>query len=605
MLHFACTTFAQMNKLLLAGRQFYTTAGLKQAISNVERTTTFGSVQEPTYFEMVEHFIDKSSRLVERRLREEKHLSLSELKFRLGVLEKIKMPESVTKFSFPIVRDNGDVEMIHAWRCQHSRHLRIRYAPDVEENEVKALASLMTIKCAVVDVPFGGAKGGVRIEPSKYSKGELERITRKLATELTNKGYLGPACDVPAPDMGTGEQEMAWIASTYASIRGHVDKDAYACVTGKPINIGGINGRQEATGKGIWNALNIFLHNEEYMKKISLNTGFLDKTFVVQGFGNVGSNAAEFLVQSGARCVGVIERNCAVYNANGLNLAELQAYKKQNGSIVGYYGAETSRANEKDLILFANCDVLIPAAVERVIDASNAEKINAKIIVEAANGPVTPVADRILREKNVLIIPDIYANAGGVTVSYFEWLKNLNHVQFGRMTPYFSGETSRLLLESIRKLAHLSKVNDASFLEAMSKLSTILDNETEALNELSIVEFALSQTMQQSAKEIIATAKQYDLSMDLRTAAYVNAIEKILNHYERVDKIPGERMPMLHLDVILKTNTGQRHKLATTFVIMNRKNLRMFTTWTRLYNVLPCKNISLINFGLNSTGKTD
>ncbi|KRZ79446.1 Glutamate dehydrogenase 2, mitochondrial, partial [Trichinella papuae] len=557
-MHFACATFAQMNKLLLAGRQFYTTAGLKQVISNVERATTASSVQEPTYFEMVEHFIDKSSRLVERRLRGEKHLSLSELKFRLGVLKKIKMPESVTKFSFPIVRDNGDVELIHAWR--------IRYAPDVEENEVKALASLMTIKCAVVDVPFGGAKGGVRIEPSKYSKGELERITRKLATELTNKGYLGPACDVPAPDMGTGEQEMAWIASTYASIRGHVDQDAYACVTGKPINIGGINGRQEATGKGIWNALNIFLHNEEYMKKISLNTGFLDKTFVVQGFGNVGSNAAEFLVQSGARCVGVIERNCAVYNANGLNLAELQAYKKQNGSIVGYYGAETSHAKEKDLILFANCDVLIPAAIERVIDASNAEKINAKIIVEAANGPVTPVADRILRERNVLIIPDIYANAGGVTVSYFEWLKNLNHVQFGRMTPYLSGETSRLLLESIQKLALLSKVNDASFLEVMSKLSTILDNETEALNELSIVEFALSQTMQQSAKEIIATAKQYDLDMDLRTAAYVNAIEKILNHYERV----GERMPMLHLDVILKTNTGQRHKLATTFVIMNK-----------------------------------
>ncbi|XP_003380060.1 glutamate dehydrogenase [Trichinella spiralis] len=316
------------------------------------------------------------------------------------------------------------------------------------------------------------------------------------------------------------------------------------------------------------------------MKKVSLNTGFLDKTFVVQGFGNVGSNAAAFLVQSGARCVGVIERNCAVYNANGLNLAELQAYKKQNGSIVGYCGAETSRAKEKDLILFANCDLLIPAAVERVIDASNAEKINAKIIVEAANGPITPVADRILREKNVLIIPDIYANAGGVTVSYFEWLKNLNHVQFGRMTPYLSGETNRLLLESIQKLAHLSKVNDASFLEVISKLSTILDNETEALNESSIVEFALSQTMQQSAKktlaiqEIIATAKQYNLDMDLRTAAYVNAIEKILNHYERVEnrreKIPGERMPMLHLDVILKTNTGQRHKLATTFAIMNR-----------------------------------
>ncbi|KRY27983.1 Glutamate dehydrogenase 2, mitochondrial [Trichinella spiralis] len=547
-MHSACATFAQMNKLLLAGRQYYTTAGLRQQAirSNVERATTASSVQEPTYFEMVEHFIDKSSRLVERRLRAEKHLPLSELKFRLGVLKKIKIPESVTKFNFPIIRDNGDVELIHAWRCQHSRHLNpckggIRYAPDVEENEVKALASLMTIKCAVVDVPFGGAKGGVRIEPSKYSKGELERITRKLATEFTEKGYLGPACDVPAPDMGTGEQEMAWIASTYASIRGHVDKDAYACVTGKPINIGGINGRQEATGKGIWNALNIFLHNEEYMKKVSLNTGFLDKTFVVQGFGNVGSNAAAFL---------------------------------QNGSIVGYCGAETSRAKEKDLILFANCDLLIPAAVERVIDASNAEKINAKIIVEAANGPITPVADRILREKNVLIIPDIYANAGGVTVSYFEWLKNLNHVQFGRMTPYLSGETNRLLLESIQKLAHLSKVNDASFLEVISKLSTILDNETEALNESSIVEFALSQTMQQSAKEIIATAKQYNLDMDLRTAAYVNAIEKILNHYERVEnrreKIPGERMPMLHLDVILKTNTGQRHKLATTFAIMNR-----------------------------------
>ncbi|KAL1245648.1 Glutamate dehydrogenase [Trichinella spiralis] len=204
-----------MNKLLLAGRQYYTTAGLKQAIrSNVERATTASSVQEPTYFEMVEHFIDKSSRLVERRLRAEKHLPLSELKFRLGVLKKIKIPESVTKFNFPIVRDNGDVELIHAWRCQHSRHLNpckggIRYAPDVEENEVKALASLMTIKCAVVDVPFGGAK-------------EV-----KLATEFTEKGYLGPACDVPAPDMGTGEQEMAWIASTYASIRAY-----------QPINMG-------------------------------------------------------------------------------------------------------------------------------------------------------------------------------------------------------------------------------------------------------------------------------------------------------------------------------------------------------------------------------
>src|SRR5215217_5892770 len=368
-----------------------------------------------------------------------------------GLLEQIRVCNSVYRFDFPLRRAGGEIEVIHAWRVEHSHHKLpvkggIRYSPDVYEEEVMALAALMTYKCAIVDVPFGGAKGGIKIEPKDYSLEELERITRRYAHELTKKGFLGPGIDVPAPDYGTGEREMAWMADTYAALNpGQLD--AAGCVTGKPVTEGGVRGRKEATGRGLYFALREACSDATEMKRIGLPAGLEGKRLVVQGLGNVGYHAAKFCREQGAIIIALAEREGAIVNLKGLNEEEVFNFRKRTGSLLGFPGASDILRSADALEL--ECDVLVPAALENVLTEENAPRVKAKIVLEGANGPTTPQADEIFRKKKMLVIPDVYANAGGVTVSYFEWLKNLSHVRLGRMDRRRQAATEMRLLQAI------------------------------------------------------------------------------------------------------------------------------------------------------------
>jgi glutamate dehydrogenase (NAD(P)+) len=469
--------------------------------------------KEYSFFQSVERSFDKASKFTS---------------WEQGLLEQIKACNSIYSMRFPVKMDDGHIEVIEAYRVQHSQHKSpckggIRFSMAVNQDEVMALAALMTYKCAIVNVPFGGAKGGIKISPRSLSTYELEKITRRYTSELVKKNFIGPGIDVPAPDYGTGEREMAWIVDTYQSLKpGEID--AAGCVTGKPISLGGVRGRKEATGLGVFFGVREVCLMEDIMKKQGLTVGIENKKVVVQGLGNVGYHSAKFFRENGAIVVSIAEFEGAIFNEAGLNEEEVFQHRKKTGSILNFPGA-TNLKNSGDALELA-CDILIPAALENVIDKNNAPNIKAKIIGEAANGPLTPEADDILAAKGVLVIPDMYLNAGGVTVSYFEWLKNLSHVRYGRLEKRFTENANINILHQIEELTG----------------KKVTESEKEIIahgpDEIDLVHSGLEETMINATREIMDIWKANPSIPDMRTAAYVCAINKVGTSYAELGIFP-------------------------------------------------------------------
>ena len=445
-----------------------------------------------------------------------------------GVLEQIKACNAVYRMKFPVRMDDGRIEVIEAYRVQHSHHKTpckggIRFAAEVNQDEVMALAALMTYKCAIVNVPFGGGKGGIKINPKKYSVYELEKITRRYTAELVKKNFIGPGTDVPAPDYGTGEREMAWIVDTYASLRpGEID--AAGCVTGKPVTQGGVRGRREATGLGIFYGIREMCNMPDVMEKLGLNTGIEGKKIILQGLGNVGYHAAKFFQQAGGKIIALAEYEGAIRNDDGLDVDAVFQHRKTSGSILNYPGA-TNFAKNTDALEY-DCDILIPAALENVINGDNAPNVKAKIIGEGANGPLTPEADEVFIQKGTLVVPDMYLNAGGVTVSYFEWLKNLSHVRYGRMEKRFTENLNQHILGQIEELTN-KKVSDRERQFIMH-----------GPEEVDLVHSGLEETMITATREIMEEWRRNPQIPDLRTAAYVVAINKVGTSYAELGIFP-------------------------------------------------------------------
>jgi len=465
-----------------------------------------------SFFAAVERSFDKASKFT---------------RWEQGILEQIKACNAVYQMRFPLKRDDGSVEVIEAYRVQHSQHKTpckggIRFAAEVNQDEVMALAALMTYKCAIVNVPFGGAKGGIRINPKKYSQYELEKITRRYTAELIRKGFIGPGTDVPAPDYGTGEREMAWILDTYSAMHpGEID--AAGCVTGKPVTQGGVRGRREATGLGVFFGLREVCSLPDTMKKVGLSLGVEGKRVAVQGLGNVGYHTAKFFQDAGAIIVGLSEHDGAICNEAGLDVDEVFNHRKK-GTILNFPGA-TNLGKNTDM-LEMDCDILIPAALENVINGENAPNVKAKIIGEAANGPLTPEADEIFSKKGILVVPDMYLNAGGVTVSYFEWLKNLSHVRYGRLEKRFTENMNTHILGQMEQLSGKKvSADEREFI-------------MHGADEVDLVYSGLEETMITATHEIMDAWRSNPEIPDMRTAAYVVAINKVGTSYAELGIFP-------------------------------------------------------------------
>ncbi|MDP3342580.1 Glu/Leu/Phe/Val dehydrogenase [Frigidibacter sp.] len=443
-----------------------------------------------------------------------------------GLEEKIRVCNSTYTVRFG-VRLRGDIHTFTGYRSVHSEHQEpvkggIRYAMSVNQDEVEALAALMTYKCALVEAPFGGSKGGLRIDPREWEEHELERITRRFAYELIKRDLINPSQNVPAPDMGTSEREMAWIVDQYQRMN-TTDINAMACVTGKPLHQGGIAGRVEATGRGLQYGLREFFRHPEDVAKAGLSGGIEGKRVIVQGLGNVGYHTAKFLSEEdGAIITGIIERDGAIFASGGLEIEAVRDWIRLNGGVKDFPGATFTP--DGAAMLEADCDILIPAAMEAVINLSNAARIKAPLIVEAANGPVTAGADAVLRDKGVVLIPDMYANAGGVTVSYFEWVKNLSHIHFGRMERRQEEARHKLLVDELERLS-----SDKGLGWTMSP--GFKDKYLRGADELELVRSGLDDTMRIAYQAMREAWHDRPEVTDLRMAAYVVAIDRVAKSY--------------------------------------------------------------------------
>ncbi len=447
-----------------------------------------------------------------------------------GIIDQIRSCNSVYRMRYPVQTSKGKIKVIEAYRVQHSHHRLptkggIRYSNHVNQGEVMALATLMSFKCAIVDVPFGGAKGGVKINPWEHSEYELEKITRRYTVELVKRNMMGPSIDVPAPDYGTGSREMAWIYDTYRAFN-EKEIDAAGCVTGKPVTQGGIRGRTEATGRGVYYGIREACSFKEDMEELGLTQGIKGKKIVIQGLGNVGSYSGTICQdEGGAIIVGVGEAEGAIYKEDGIDIHKLLKYRKKNKTILGFPGATNYEKDQREVCIEFPCDILIPAALENQIHKKNAKKVKAKIIAEAANGPVTSEAEKILNKKGIMILPDVYLNAGGVTVSYFEWLKNLSHIRFGRMDKRFNQNTYGAFADLIeRSTGKRIGKQERDFL-------------TRGGDEIDLVRSGLEETMV-TAYASIRGIKRRKKNIDLRIAAFVNAIEKIGSDYSTMGIFP-------------------------------------------------------------------
>ncbi|MCU7946364.1 MAG: Glu/Leu/Phe/Val dehydrogenase, partial [Candidatus Thiodiazotropha sp. (ex Cardiolucina cf. quadrata)] len=455
-----------------------------------------------TFRQSVDHMVDRA-------------LALMELE--PGIANAIKSCTSVLQVSFP-VEIRGKVEVFTGWRAVHSIHRLpakggLRYSESVDQHEVEALAALMTYKCAIVDVPFGGSKGGLYINPNNYSRNELKLITRRFARELAAPGFLNPATNVPAPDMGTGQREMAWIADTYKHLYPE-DINALACVTGKPVAHGGINGRTEATGRGVQYALQSFFRHKEELNATGLDGDLEDKRIIIQGLGNVGYHAAKFLSEEdGAKIIGIIECDGAIYNPEGIHVEEAHYHRCAHGGLKGFAGG--SFIENGPSLLEYECDILIPAAIEGVISENNALKIHTKLIAEAANGPITFEADRLLRSRGITILPDAYVNAGGVVVSYFEWIRNLSHMRFGRIERRLDEARGQHVVAALEQTTGKQVPN------------WISANLSRGADELDLVRSGLDDSMRLAMQEIIDIRSRKPEIEDYRTAAYIIALQKL------------------------------------------------------------------------------
>ena len=461
----------------------------------------------PNFKENVDAFVLKASKA---------------LKFSDDLIDHIRSTHSVLQVNVGIKIKNK-IKNFTGWRAVHSEHRLpskggIRFSAEVNQDETEALAALMTYKCAVVDIPFGGSKGSLKIDPKQYSEEELKLITHIYAEKLIKKGFLSPAINVPAPDVGTGEREMVWIMDTYKNLFPN-DINYLACVTGKPVAYGGIRGRAQATGRGVEESIREYLRHEQFYKRIKLNPDLSKNKIVIQGFGKVGKSLVEELFhRDHAKIIAIGEYNGYLYNEKGIDIDELVKHFQKNKNLKNFTGAKFIEKPAE--VLTIACDILVPAALESVINMSNVEKIKAKLIVEAANGPITHDADEVLQKKGIDVLPDIYVNSGGVVVSYFEWVKNITHVRFGRLQRRYEENKMNELIQVIE---------DATGRSIPDKYKA---NIIHGVQEIDLVNSGLEDVMRETFKEIMKNMEIFKKKVSLRTATYAIALNKLKQYHK-------------------------------------------------------------------------